>query len=275
MKEYTLSSGYKMPEIGFGTWKLKEKLPEILDEAYKSGYRHIDTASHYENEDIIGKWLAKKQIRESMFITTKLWNDCHDCVEKACAESMKRLNLTYIDLYLVHFPVNSKGEFNVVKLWKDMEKLVESGKVRSIGCSNFGIINLKKILSFCKIKPAALQIELHPYLQQEELRKFCKEQKIQVISYCSLGSNVENHSIKNDLLIKKIAEKHNTTVCTILLSFCTNLECCVIPKSSNFNHIKTNMITVKLDKDDMEEIKTLEKGFRYNDVQSFGPNRFD
>ncbi len=276
-RKIKLSSGYEIPQIGFGTWKLKDELPLVLDTAYKHGNRHIDTAARYDNEEIIGKWLAERKVRNEIFLTTKLWNDFHDCVEKACDESMKRLGVDYLDLYLVHFPINSKGELDIVKLWRDMEMLVEKKKVRSIGCSNFGIKNLTRILEICKIKPAVLQIELHVYLQQEELRSFCKKHDITVISYCSLGSNSDptKKSVKDDPVIKAIAQKHGVHPCTILLSFCTMIGCCIIPRSSNPDHVISNMVTIQLDNDDMEKIKKLDRNIRYNIIDSFGPHQFD
>lgn len=271
-----LSSGHTIPTVGFGTWGLEteEVLIPALEAAYNTGYRMVDTATIYGNEQIIGKWLKTKP-RDQIFITTKLWNTDHGRVAEACQKSMDRLGVDYIDLYLVHWPVSQAGEFNVEKLWRDMEALVVQKKVRSIGVANFGVKNLTRILSFCKIKPAMLQIELHAYLPQNELREFCSRHGITVTSYSSLGSSYKEESVKDDKTIKEVADRYETCTTKILLSFCVALGCCVIPRSRSAEHIRSNYELIKLTQEDLDKINGIEKRKRYINAESFGPHRFE
>ncbi|KAI5169278.1 glycerol 2-dehydrogenase (NADP+) [Pancytospora epiphaga] len=276
MKKYNLNSGFKIPAVGLGTWQLteKESTLQALNAAYDAGYRAIDTATAYHNEQIIGEFLKNKK-REEIFITTKLWVTDHDRVREACCESIDRLGVEYLDLYLIHWPVNTKSEFDLEKLWCEMESLVETGKVRSIGVANFGVKNLSKLLKFCKIKPAMNQIELHPYLPQDEILEFCKKHGIQVTSYSSLGSSGTEKSVKNEPVIIDIAKKYSVTPSTVLLSFCLSLGCCVIPRSKSPEHIRSNYKTVELSPEDMSAIKAIKTRHRYTNHKAFGPNCFD
>lgn len=275
--EFKLNSGYKIPAIGIGTWELNDKkvLLDALEAAYEIGYRHIDTAAFYGNEEVIGEFL-KRHKREEIFITTKLWNEDHDDVLSAVNLSLKKLQIEYVDLYLVHWPVNFKSEFDVKKLWSQMESLVELKKAKSIGVSNFGIKNLSAILSFCKIKPAANQIELHPYLPQEEIRAFCKVNNIQVISYSSLGtSSGRSKTLKSDPNLLKIANAHNKCVPQVILSYLVSEGVCVIPKSKSKEHLKSNFELLNLSDAEKNEIRAIKTRIRYVDPSSFGQHRFD
>lgn len=271
-----LSSGYSMPVIGLGTWTLKDrtKLLNALECAYNAGYRHVDTAAIYENESVVGEFLRTKD-RKSIFVTTKLWNTDHERVQEACEESLQRLGVDYLDLYLIHWPVFFGSTFDVHKVWTAMEELVYAGKVRSIGVSNFGVKNLKKILSFCRIKPAVDQVELHPYLPQHDIRQLCTENNIVVISYSSLGSSGENISLRNDPVVRRIAAAHSATPEKVLLSYCVCIGCCVIPRSCSEAHIIDNFSLVELSEDDLKELEGIQTRFRYVEIDSFGPNRFD
>jgi len=274
--EYELNSKFKIPAVGLGTWQLtdREVALRALEAAYKAGYRLIDTASAYHNEEVIGEFLKGKN-REEIFVTTKLWTTDHGRVQEACAESMARLGVDYLDLYLVHWPVNTVAEFKLEPLWRDMEMLVEAGKVRSIGVANFGIKNLTKLLGFCKIKPAMNQVELHPYLPQEEIRGFCAEHGIRITSYSSLGSIATEQSVKDEPVVREIAKKHSVAPTTVLLSFCVGLGCCVIPRSRSPEHIEDNFKIIKLTADDMAAIKGIKTRHRYCHHEAFGPHCFD
>lgn len=274
--EYRLNSGYKIPAVGLGTWELtdRDELLNALECAYEAGYRHIDTAFIYRNEGIIGEFLKTKR-RGDLFITTKLWNTDHGRVKEACAESMERLGVEYLDLYLIHWPVSQGSEFNLRKVWSDMEELVYSKKVRSIGVANFGLINLNRLLEFCRIKPAANQVELHPYLPQDKIRDFCTRNDIRVISYSSLGSSVKENSVKDDPVIAQVAREHSVAPTKVLLSYCVKIGCCIIPRSRTKAHIADNFNLVELSDDDLKTIQRIKKEVRYVEAESFGPHRFD
>lgn len=271
-----LNNGYEMPMIGLGTWQLEgNELINSLEESYKLGYRHIDTASCYGNEDIIGGFL-KNYKRNEFFITTKLWCDSHENALYAINESLRKLQIDYVDLYLVHWPVNLKGKFDLENVWSQMEELVKLGKTKSIGVANFGVKNLNKLLSFCKIKPVVNQIELHPYLPQYEIRDLCKKNEIQIVSYSSLGSSFDQGvSALDDPILKEIAIKHNCTVHQVILSSLLKEGILIIPRSKSKEHLKTNITTVDIDDEDIENIRSIETRFRFIDPVSFGENRFD
>lgn len=297
-KKIILNSGYQMPMVGLGTWKLeKDKIEKCIRVAIKEGYKHIDTASRYGNEEDIGNCLQKlfkENIikREEIFITSKLWNACHKNPEHALRKTLKDLKINYVDLYLIHWPVtfatNDEGkeiynengenvleEFDCVILCKKMEELVEKGLVKSIGISNFGFVNIEKILKNCKIKPAVNQIEINPYFTQKDLVEYCQEKSIQVVSYSSLGSsNPSVYNLREDSEIKAISLKYKKTVPQIILSWLIMRNIMVIPKSSSENHIKENIDLISLERDDFITISKLDKNFRFVDPVRFGHNRF-
>lgn len=277
MKYTKLNNGKTMPMIGFGTWQLvdRDELIKALEHAYNAGYRHIDTAAKYENHTIIRDFIKTKP-RQELFITSKLWNDDHNNPEEALDKALEELGCGYLDLYLIHFPVNSHGDFDLKKLWKKMESFVDKEKVKSIGVANFGKKNLTKILSFCKIKPVVNQFELHPYLPQNELVEFCKDNDIQVISYSTLGSTQEDKPlVREDPIILEIAKKYKTTTSQVLLSYAIKRGCCVIPRSRSESHIKENSEVLNLSDEDMGKINKISTRVRYVDVPEFGEERFD
>lgn len=202
-KKFTVfSDGNKIPRSGFGTSKLQGNIETLVKEAIKAGYRHIDTARAYLNEEQIGK--ALKEVisegivkREELFITTKIWNTEKEDVEGALKGSLERLGLDYVDLYLVHWPLgDTDAQTGKVKkqvplhiTWKALEAQVKAGRVKSIGVSNFNVQLLLDLLSYAEIKPACNQVEVHPYLTQEDLVKFCKKNDIEIVAYCPLGGN--------------------------------------------------------------------------------------
>jgi len=273
-----LNNGRKIPAVGFGTWQLEDPkaLTAALDDAYSAGYRLVDTAKIYGNEAVIGSWLKTKK-RDELFITSKLWNSDHGRVGEACDGTLKRLGIECLDLYLVHFPVSSEQPFDAVAVWRDMEKLVAAGKARSIGVANFGRKNLTKILDVCKIKPAMCQVELHVYLQQKELREFCRSKGIAVTSYSSLGSSSckENLKMRENQVVAAVAKKHGLSPEQILLSFPRALGCCIIPRSKSKAHIISNRKLAQLDGDDLKQLAALDCGHRFVDLPEFGEHRFD
>lgn len=286
----TLNNGHKIPAIGIGTWKSNpEELYNAIYHAIKVGYRHIDCAWIYGNEPIVGDAIAAAikdglVTREELFITGKLWNNAHedDKVESACRESLKNLQLDYLDLYLIHWPVASKelkSEFIALEempleiTWGAMEKLVTNGLVKSIWTSNFSISKLKNILQIANIKPAMNQVEVHPFLQQDELINFCKSQDIMVTAYAPLGSfdrpdimkmKDEPILIKNPLVLD-IAEKHNITPAGVLLAWGLSRWICLIPKSTTPSRIEENLTAtqITLDQEDIEKIQSLNLDYRF------------
>lgn len=292
-KKVKLNSGYYMPMIGLGTWQADDEqlLEKSIRHAIKVGYRHIDTAHIYGNEKVIGRTLKKifdegLIKREDLFITSKMFNNFHHCPEKAIRISLDDLQLDYLDLYLIHWPVTFKNKeeggkseiepFDAVKLWKSMESFVEKGLVRSIGYSNFGKINTEKILKECKIKPAIAQFEIHPYLNQEDLVNYYQQKGITVVSYSSLGSTAPNKlKVREDKVILELAEKYKKTVAQIILSWLIMRDILVIPKSTSEKHIEENGKLFELEKEDFEKIQKLNKNYRYVDLPEWGPHRFD
>lgn len=224
------------------------------------------------------------------FVTSKLWNTHHAIgnVKKGCQQTLKDLGTSFLDLYLIHWPVHFKYEgldvltpknsdgtvaidtsVNIVDTWKEMEKLVDEGLVKDIGVSNFTIAHLETILKSCRIKPAVNQVELHPYLPQQALLDFCTKNGIHMTAYSPLGSGKEGGPLSNET-IAKIAQAHSATPAQILLSWAIQRGTSVIPKSVNPSRIAENFKTITLSESDMKEIAKLgEKKKRFIDPYAF------
>ena len=292
-KTIKLNSGYDMPTIGLGTWKSE---PSKVGEAVKyalteAGYKHIDGAAIYHNEPEVGavyKEVFKTIKREDIFITSKLWNTNHDpkYVESACRQTLKDLELDYLDLYLMHWGVAFKhGEelepmkdgkavtekISIRETWESMEKLVGLGLVRSIGVANFTSTMLHDLTTYATIMPAMNQIELHPYNSQQSLVDYCHRLGVTVTAYSPTGrmgveiSNVPR--LHEDPIVKKIATKYNKSAPQILINWAIQRGTVVIPKSVTPARIKENIevFDFELDKTDMAELNSLDKGLRYVD----------
>ncbi|MBT0608779.1 aldo/keto reductase [Aequorivita echinoideorum] len=296
MKTLKFSNNDSMHAIGLGTWKSTgNAVKKAVKDALEAGYRHIDTAAAYGNEKLIGEALKEvfdegKILREDVFITSKLWNDSHaeGQVRPALEDSLKKLQLDYLDLYLIHWPVAFKNgvdfpkkpddyltpqEAPIIDTWKQMEKAKTDGLTRHIGVSNFSIKKLKDLISKASIKPEMNQVELHPFLQQQELLNFCKGENILVTGYSPLGSGDRADSMKGEsepsLLenetLQQLARSQNASVAQVLIAWQNHRDCATLPKSTTKDHIKSNFqaASLELSEKDMEKIEKLDKHFRY------------
>jgi len=296
MKNINFKNGDTFQSIGLGTWKATgDEVKTAIKDAVNSGYRHIDTAAIYQNEVEIGEALSElfksgDLKRDDIFITSKLWNDAHEesFVIPALKESLHRLQLDYLDLYLIHWPVAFKHgvlfpgkaseyitleELPIIETWKQLEKAKNKGLVKHIGVSNFSKKKIKDLVSKAEIKPEVNQIEMHPLLQQNELFNYCVSEDIIITGYSPLGSGDRSSEMKAENepnlmgleLIKDIASKHRVSAAQILLAWQCNRGASVIPKSTSKDHIASNFNagSIILDENDMQAIKGLDKNFRF------------
>ena len=253
-----LNNGILIPQVGFGAAIFPPpKAGKACEDALKVGYRHIDTAHGYGNESIVGDAIKNSCIpRNEIFITSKLgYNELGEGItSKAIERMLKRFKLDYIDLLLIHWPL---GDF--VGGWKDMEKALEEGKVKSIGLSNFYDEDLKKILDICKIKPTVDQVECYPYFPQNELRKQLKEINCYIEAYSPIGRG--NKELFNEPILVHLAEKYKKSVPQIILRWHIEKDNIIFPKSSKPEHMKDNLniFDFKLTADEVAEIDKLEK----------------
>ncbi len=257
----TLHNGVKMPWFGLGVYKA-ENGKEVIDAvniALKAGYRSIDTAAFYLNEEGVGQAIKESGIaREELFITTKVWNDDqgYESTIKAFEASLAKLDLEYLDLYLIHWPV--KGKYK--ETWKALEHLYKEGRVRAIGVCNFHVHHLEDLLADAKIKPMVNQIEYHPHLTQTDLHQFCKKEGIQLEAWAPLkrGQLFDNETIVT------LAEKYKKTPAQIILRWDLQNEVVTIPKSVTESRIITNadVFDFTLTEEEMEQINALNKNER-------------
>ncbi|RDU22397.1 aldo/keto reductase [Anaerosacchariphilus polymeriproducens] len=259
-KYATLNNGVKLPMLGLGTFKMEsgKQTVEAVKFALQTGYRHIDTAMIYQNEESVGQGILESEIRrEDVFITSKVWNDQqgYESTLKAFEESLKRLSTEYLDLYLIHWPQKISCE-----TWKALEELYEKGKVRAIGVSNFKIKHLEQLIQSAKIVPMINQVEFHPQLVQEDLMDYCSKHKIQVEAWSPLM-----HGKVIELPIsQKLSEKYHKSIAQIVLRWEIQMGVVTIPKSVNEARIKENfdIFQFKLSDDDMKKISDLNTGVR-------------
>lgn len=302
MKTLEFHGGDQMPILGLGTWKSDPgEVKHAVKEAIKIGYRHIDCAAAYGNEAEVGEAIAESieegvVKREELWITSKLWNDSHqkDAVRPAIENTLKDLQLDYLDLYLIHWPVALKRgtgmpeeaqdfipleEVPIIETWRAMEELRTDGLARHIGVSNFSHGKLVNLIPTTKYKPELNQVELHPYLQQPELVDYCQSQNIHLTAYSPLGSMDRPDDLKRENepvplesdTIKSIAKKHNCEPAQVLIAFAIARNTAVIPKSTSPEHLKSNFEAhkINLDQEDMQKIRKMDKGFRFVDGSAF------
>jgi diketogulonate reductase-like aldo/keto reductase len=253
-----LNNGVKMPIVGLGTWNSSEgkECENAVAEAINVGYRHIDTASVYGNERSVGKGVKKSGVsRKEIFITTKLWNGDHDDPEGALEESLEKLQLDYVDLYLIHWPVPQRN-----KTWKVFEKFLEEGKCRAIGVSNFMVKHLEELLKQSKTVPVVNQVEFTPYVFNGKLLEYCKSKKIQLESYSPLTQGIK---FKDSKLVA-ISDKYNKTPAQILLRWNVQHGNVVIPKSTSKERMTENssIFDFELSEEDMKKLDGFDEGFR-------------
>lgn len=301
-----LNSGYDMPLVGYGCWKVnKETCADTIYNAIKIGYRLFDAAQDYGNCKEIGQGINRALdeglvARDELFVTSKLWNSYHDPknVEKALDKVLSDMQLDYLDLFLIHFPIAFKyvpieekyppgfycgdgdkihyEDVPLLDTWKAMEKLTKTSKVKSIGVSNFTGALILDLLRGAEIKPAVLQIEHHPYLQQPELIEYVQSQGIAVTAYSSFGpqSFLEMENAKalgtptlfEHSTVKEISQKHKKTPAQVLLRWATQRNIAIIPKSNNLDRLLQNLNVNDFDltKEDFNEIAKLERNLRFN-----------
>jgi 2,5-diketo-D-gluconate reductase A len=253
-----LGDGKSIPQIGLGVWQATPDVaPGAVKTALDAGYRHIDTAAIYRNEAAVGEGLRASNVdRADIFVTTKLWNDAqgYDSALKAFDDSMARLALDYLDLYLIHWPAPAQGLY--VETWRALVKLREEGRVRSIGVSNFLPEHLKRIMDETGVKPAINQIEIHPRFQQRALRDFLAEEKIPAESWSPLGKG----TLLGDPVIAAIAARHGRSPAQIIIRWHVENGLVVIPKSVTPARIVENLdvFSFRLDDADMAAIAKLD-----------------
>jgi D-xylose reductase len=313
-----LASGGELPVVGLGLWKVdRSAAAALIESAASAGYRHFDCASDYGNEaeagagfgSVVRSGAAK---REDLWVTSKLWNTNHarQHVRPACERSLRDLQLDYLDLYLIHFPIALEyvspdkrypaGWFHdpeaaeprmkparvpIAETWFAMEELVRAGVVRNIGVCNFGVSLLRDVLSYAEIRPAVLQVESHPYLTHEKLLRFCHEQRIAftafsplgAASYFSLGMATEDESVLNQPIVKDIAANHGKTPAQVVLRWGMQRGTAVIPKTMRPERLLENIsiFDFELSADEMESINALNRNRRFNDPGEFCEKAFN
>ncbi|KOT78026.1 oxidoreductase [Streptomyces rimosus subsp. pseudoverticillatus] len=259
----TLNNGVAMPQLGYGVWQVPDdEAFTAVGNALEAGYRSIDTAAIYGNEEGTGKALAASGIaRDELFVTTKLWNDAqgYDSTLRAFDESLNKLGLEYVDLYLIHWPLPAQGTF--VDTYRAFEKIYEEGRAKAIGVSNFQPAHLERLLGETSVVPAVNQIELHPRLQQSEARAFHARHGIATEAWSPLG---QGKDLLTDATVTRLAEKHGRTPAQIVLRWHLQLGNVVIPKSVTPSRIKENIdvFGFELDDADMASIAALDSGTR-------------
>jgi methylglyoxal/glyoxal reductase len=258
----TLHNGVKMPQLGFGVFKVKNgnETVESVKKAIEVGYRAIDTAAIYENEEGVGQAIRECGVpREELFITSKVWNteQGYETTLKAFEDSLNRLGLEYLDLYLIHWP----GKDKYLETWRALEKLYKDGKVKSIGVSNFHVHHLENLLANSEVKPVVNQIELHPLLTQVEIRDYCAKHEIKVESWSPLGRG----NLLEEPTINHIAKKHGKSSAQVLIRWHLQHDLVVIPKSITGSRIKENaqVFDFSLSLNEMNQIDALNKNERF------------
>ncbi|WWC87441.1 uncharacterized protein L201_002330 [Kwoniella dendrophila CBS 6074] len=273
---FKLNTGAEIPVVGLGTWKSEPgQVTKAVAYALKDGYRHIDAALIYGNENEVGQGIKDSGVpREEIFITSKLWNTHQPNVVEGLQKTLDALGTDYLDLYLIHWPVrlvpneshellpvNPDGSrsvdrsWNQSETWRQMEEVYKSGKVKAIGVANWSIPYLEELKKTWKVVPAVNQVELHPFLPQHELKKYCEDLGILLEAYSPLGST--GAPLMSDEDITEIAKKNNVSPATVLISYHINKGTVVLPKSVSEKRITDNRKVIKLSQEDLAKLDAL------------------
>ncbi|OJJ02404.1 hypothetical protein ASPVEDRAFT_41897 [Aspergillus versicolor CBS 583.65] len=286
-RSFKLNSGHSIPAVGLGTWLSKpHEVENAVDAALRAGYRHIDAAACYLNENEVGNGWKKSGVpRDQIFITSKLWNTHHHPknVEEALNKTLKDLQTDYLDLYLIHWPVAFEhtnetltpidpttkrfrlADVPTADTWKVLEGFVKAGKIRSIGVSNFTVEKLEELLKTAEIPPAVNQIEAHPYLQQPKLTQYSKDKDILTVAYSPLGNNIYNAPrVVDDPTVKEIANRLGKDPAAVLISWAVQRGTSVLPKSVTPSRIESNFQDFVIPDAEFETLNKLDRSQRYN-----------
>ncbi|HSW85358.1 MAG TPA: aldo/keto reductase [Candidatus Saccharimonadales bacterium] len=256
-----LNDNNSIPQIALGLWQIRDPsdFAKSFDAAFEAGYRHFDSAQIYGNEKFLGNAVKKAGLkRNDIFITTKIGvnNFGFDRAKTSFAESLNKLQMDYVDLLLLHFPVPLLRK----KSWLALEEIQAAGQAKSIGVSNYTIRHLEEMSDYAKLKPSINQVELHVFLQQPELVKYCQENSIVIEAYSPLA----HAKAMDNTIIQSIATKHGKSYAQIMLRWCIEQDTVPLPKSSNPDRIRENIdiFDFQLDKDDLAEISKLDENMR-------------
>lgn len=314
----TLPAGGRLPLVGLGLWKVpKPDAAGLVREAVRVGYRHLDCACDYGNEAEVGAGIRTALAdglcrREDLWVTSKLWNTYHarEHVRPAVERTLRDLRLDYLDLYLIHFPIaqafvpfeqryppgwvhdpdapEPQMQFARVPLaetWGAMEELVRAGLVKHIGVCNYGTALLRDLLSYAEIRPAVLQVELHPYLTQEKLLRFCRESAIAVTAFSPLGAQSyfslnmahAGEAVLDRAVVREAARRHGKTPAQVLLRWGVQRGTAVVPKTARPSRLAENLAVFdfELSAEEMREIGGLDRGRRFNDPGVFAEVAFN
>ncbi len=312
-----LASGDGIPAVGLGLWKLGSvAAPDVVRQAIRLGYRHLDSACDYGNEPAVGAGIKAALEdgtcrRDELWVTSKLWNTYHapEHVRPACERTLRDLGLDHLDLYLIHFPISlafvpfeeryppgwffdpARPELGMkstpvplAETWRAMEGLVTAGLVRRIGVCNMGVSLIRDLLSTATIRPEVLQVELHPYLTQPKLLRYCRQERIAVTafsplgapSYLPLGMASADESAMEHAVVRKIAASHGRSPAQVLLRWGVQRGTAVVPKTSNPARLAENLAVFdfELTADEMAAINGLDRNRRFNDPGDFCENAF-
>jgi 2,5-diketo-D-gluconate reductase A len=268
-----LINGRTIPQFGFGVFQIKpEDTAEAVSIALQTGYRHIDTAEMYGNEKEVGEALAKSGLnRADVFVTSKLSNDAHlpDDARAAFDLSLEELGLDYLDLFLIHWPLPTRYDGDFVSTWRTLEEFYRDGRARSIGVSNFQPHHIRRLHTEAEIPPAVNQIEVHPYLTQDDVRRFCAEHHIAVEGW----SPIAQGEVLEDPTIREIAERVGKTPAQVVLRWHIERGDIIFPKSVTASRIRENfaIFDFELSGEDVEAISALNKNERTGpDPDKFG-----
>jgi 2,5-diketo-D-gluconate reductase A len=258
-----LNNGVEIPQLGFGVWRVPSaETQRVVAVALEAGYRHIDTAKLYDNEAAVGAAVRESGLdRDEVFVTTKVWNSDqgYDATLRAFDASMDRLGFDVLDLYLIHWPRPGKG--TAAETWRAMEKLYADGRVRAIGVSNFQPEHLRRLLDKSEVVPVVNQVELHPYLQQVDVRKANEELGVVTEAWSPLAKGGE---LLHDQTIAALSDKHGVSPAQVVLRWHVQLGTVAIPKSVTAARIQANLdvFGFELDEQDLATIATLDRDGR-------------